>query len=50
MTIKPYEPELYSVCVRECVYRGRCTEMKSCGFDKTEQFKEELDRYYLSNI
>ena len=26
-TIKSYEPELYSVCVRECIYRGFCSEM-----------------------
>lgn len=44
--VKKTEPELYSVCVRECVYRnGLCPEMKSCGFNKTEEFKKELNRY-----
>lgn len=43
--IKEYEPELYSVCVRECIYRGFCPEMFSCGYDKTERFKEELIKY-----
>lgn len=44
-TIKPYEPELYSVCVRECVYRGYCSEMKCCGYSKTENFQKELKEY-----
>lgn len=30
-----YEPELASVCVPECVYRGFCPELKSCGFVDT---------------
>ena len=44
-TIKSYEPELYSVCVRECTYRGYCSEMKSCGYSKTEEFQKELKEY-----
>lgn len=43
--IKDIEPELYSVCVRECVYRGFCPEMFSCGYDKTKEFKEEIKKY-----
>ena len=39
------EPELASCMVRECVYRGFCTEMFGCGFDKTEQFKKEREAY-----
>ena len=39
------EPELASCCVRECVYRGFCSEMFSCGYDKTDEFKKELKRY-----
>lgn len=39
------EPELYGVCVKECVYRGFCPEMKCCGYVKSEKFKEELDKY-----
>ena len=39
------EPELASCMVRECVYRGFCPEMFSCGYDKTDQFKEELEKY-----
>lgn len=30
--IRGKEPELASVCVRECFYRGFCPEMVSCGY------------------
>ncbi len=39
------EPELASCMVRECVYRGFCPEMFSCGFAETEQFKKEREAY-----
>lgn len=44
--IKTKEPELYSVCVKECVYRGFCPEMKSCGFSKTSEY-ENLRKNYI---
>lgn len=31
--------------VKECIYRGFCPEINSCGYDKTEAFKKELDEY-----
>lgn len=43
--VAPNEPELRSVCVKECVYRGFCPEMFPCGYSKTEKFKEELRQY-----
>lgn len=44
--IKEYEPELSSVMVRECVYRGGiCNEFYPCGFNKSEEFKAELEQY-----
>jgi len=43
--IKEPEPELYSVCVPDCVYRGWCYEFKSCGYHKTEAFRERLAEY-----
>lgn len=46
-TIKEDEPELYKVCVKQCVYRGFCPEFKSCGYDKTESFKKDLNNYRL---
>lgn len=39
------EPELAACMVRECIYRGFCPEMFGCGYDRTEQFKKELDEY-----
>lgn len=43
--VKEVEPELYNVCVPDCVYRGYCYEYKTCGFHKTEQFKKMLEQY-----
>lgn len=40
------EPELASVMVKECVYRnGLCSEMFTCGYNKTKLFEEELKEY-----
>ena len=33
------------VMVKECVYRGYCPELWSCGYDKTDKFKEEVEKY-----
>lgn len=30
--LKQYLPELVEVCAPECIYRGFCPELKSCGF------------------
>ena len=43
--LKKLEPELYSVCVPDCIYRGWCYEFKSCGFHKTEEYKKMLSDY-----
>jgi hypothetical protein len=43
--LTPLEPELVSVCVPECVYRGFCPELKPCGFATTETFRTALARY-----
>ena len=34
-----------SVQVPSCIYRGHCYEVKSCGYDKTEDFKNKLINY-----
>ena len=40
------ETELASCMVRECVYRnGFCPEMFSCKYNKSKEFKKELDEY-----
>ena len=43
--LEPLEPEIVSVCVPECVYRGFCPEMKSCGYNDTESYAERLVSY-----
>jgi len=44
--LREIEPELFDVCVKECVYRnGICPEIKSCGYNKTAAFKKELSDY-----
>lgn len=39
-----HEPELAEVCVRECVYRGFCPEMKTCGYCNSAEYKAERER------
>ena len=43
--VKKTEPDLYSVCVPECVYRGFCPEFKSCGYAATEAFAKAREAY-----
>ena len=44
-SFKDVEPEMYSVCVPDCVYRGWCYEFKSCGFHRTEEYRRILYNY-----
>lgn len=40
------DPDLASVMVRKCVYRGGiCGEPKCCGFNGTQKFRTELSQY-----
>lgn len=43
--VEKIETELASVMVKECLYRGFCTEMFGCGYDKTDKFQIELREY-----
>ena len=44
--IRQEEPELYIACVPECVYRnGLCPEYRTCGYNKTLEFEEQLKKY-----
>lgn len=43
--VSKVDPIIASCMVRECIYRGFCPELNGCGFDKTEQFKKELEEY-----
>jgi len=44
-TIRNDQPELYEVCVPDCIYRGWCFELRSCGFHKTVEFQQRLQAY-----
>lgn len=46
------DKNLADVCVKNCVYRGGiCPECDgSCGFNKTEKFKEELNKYLEGRV
>ena len=39
------DPTMAKHMVPECIYRGFCPELKSCGYSETEKFKEELTKY-----
>lgn len=39
------EPELFNICVPNCIYRGFCPEFFSCGYYKTAKYKNELNKY-----
>jgi hypothetical protein len=43
--LKEVEPTLYKVCVPECVYRGFCPELKSCGYINTKEGQKALEAY-----
>lgn len=47
--VKKYEPELYYLCVKECVCDGYCPEFKSCGYADTEQFELTKEKYRAYN-
>lgn len=49
-SIKDKEPELYSVCVPECLYRGWCYELKDdkknpCNYYISKEYKKRLNEY-----
>lgn len=39
------EPELFELCVAECVYRGYCSEMFPCGYSETKLFDYDIGMY-----
>lgn len=48
--LEKIDPVLVSKCKTSCIYRGFCPEDKSCGYDKTESFRDELVEYRNVNI
>ena len=47
--VRQVEPELASVCVPECVYRGFCPELKPCGYARSVEFIGPYQRYIDSD-
>ncbi len=43
--IEIVEPELASMCVKKCVYRGFCPEFNPCGYTDEEAFQLEVMAY-----
>lgn len=44
--VNEIDPELASVMVPECIYRGFCPEFdRCCGYCNTEKFQEDLKKY-----
>ena len=43
--LEAFEPELVSICVPECIYRGNCYEYKSCNWDQSIDFDYNLMEY-----
>lgn len=44
-TLVASEPELYAVCVPDCVYRGHCYEYTTCGYSETPAYQKQLEKY-----
>lgn len=44
-TIAEQDPDMANAMVPECIYRGFCPEMHSCGYSKTTYFIEALKQY-----
>lgn len=43
--VRKIAPEVADICVKECVYRGFCPEMKPCGYADTPHFTDNLIDY-----
>lgn len=49
--ISEVDPILASKMVPECLYRGFCPEwISSCGYSKTEKFKQDLEEYRRTDL
>lgn len=45
--IAKVDPDLAKHCVKPCVWRGYCSEAKSCGFIKTDLYRRQRNDYKL---
>ena len=48
--LEKIEPELFSVCVPQCVEVGMCTEYQTCGFDESKKFNKDRQEYTIKCI
>lgn len=46
--LKDIEPELAAACVPNCIYRGHCPEIQSCGMADGELFPLKVNDYINS--
>lgn len=44
--IEKVDPEMAAAMVPECIYRGGCSELRSCGWYKTEAAQKMLKEYW----
>ena len=49
MKLFEIEPILANACVQNCIYRGFCPEIKSCGFSTSRTF-ESLREMYIDKL
>lgn len=47
--IEEIDPVMADKMVPECVYRGFCPELTSCGFCRTKKYQEMLETYRKTN-
>jgi hypothetical protein len=43
--LEKIEPDLFSLCVPNCVYRGFCPEPCSCGYTGTKNYEKQYNTY-----
>lgn len=43
--LRKIEPLVADMCQPDCIYRGVCPEMKSCGYTDSATYKVRLDNY-----
>jgi hypothetical protein len=45
--LEKIEPDLFSLCVPNCVYRGFCPEPNSCGYTETKNYEKQFNTYRI---
>lgn len=47
--VREIDMPLYANLVPDCVYRGMCYEFKTCGYDKTDKYKQDLVKHRIND-